>query len=101
MFAGVRSDPFFADAEGALHGFHWTGEDTFANKDVLTIALEVPDEMLGTDAKIGAWATTSLWRDDLYGDRFAWLTHGRVGPDGLQPHSDLQAQFPYLGVPNA
>ena len=35
MFAGVRSDPFFADAEGALHGFQWTGIDTFAGKNVL------------------------------------------------------------------
>jgi hypothetical protein len=187
LFAGVRSDPFFADIEGALHGFHWTGEDSFANKNVLTIAVEVPDDLLGSDPTIGTWATTSLWRDgtltqmdrgghptinpfvnpdakkdeyntrqpaddlanyldqwsdlleqmggyspdeakaavqtvlpdilrynraqpahypngraltdDVYSDRFAWLTHGRVGPDGLQPHSDLQAQFPYLGSP--
>ncbi|MGO8961703.1 MAG: hypothetical protein ACLQFR_30680 [Streptosporangiaceae bacterium] len=27
-FTGVRSDPFFADAEGAMHGFDWTGQDT-------------------------------------------------------------------------
>ncbi|MGA3154424.1 MAG: hypothetical protein ACLPN6_05520 [Streptosporangiaceae bacterium] len=30
MFTGARRDPFFADAEGALHGFQWTGQDTFA-----------------------------------------------------------------------
>src|SRR3954468_9365440 len=39
LFIGVRSDPFFADAEGALHGFAWTGEDAFAGKDVQCIAL--------------------------------------------------------------
>jgi hypothetical protein len=32
--------------------------------------------------------------------RFAWLTRGRVTPDGLKPHDDLLAEFPYLGVPN-
>jgi hypothetical protein len=30
LFAGARSDPFFADIEGALHGFAWTGHDDFA-----------------------------------------------------------------------
>jgi Domain of unknown function (DUF4331) len=63
LFAGVRSDPFFADAEGALHGFQWTGVDTFAGKNILSIALEVPGDMLGDDPVIGAWATISLRRD--------------------------------------
>lgn len=188
MFAGVRSDPFFADAEGAMHGFQWTGQDTFAGHDVLSIALEVPDDMLGSSPEIGAWATVSLWRDgslmqvdrgghptinpfinpdsakdeyntrqpaddvanylepwsqllqdkggyspadartaalsclpdilsydrskpasypngraltdDVYSDRFAWLTNGKAGPDGLQPHTDMLTEFPYLGPPN-
>ena len=30
LYAGLRSDPFFADVEGALHGFAWTGHDDFA-----------------------------------------------------------------------
>jgi Domain of unknown function (DUF4331) len=187
LFAGVRSDPFFADAEGALHGFQWTGVDTFAGKNILSIALEVPDDMLGAGPGIGAWATTSLRRDgmlvpmdraghptinpfinpdgeknlynsrhpaddvanylgpwsklledngypadearaaalkalpdilrydrtmpaaypngraltdDVYSMRFAWVTRGRVTSDGLKPHDDLLAEFPYLGVPN-
>ena len=63
LFFGVRSDPFFADAEGFFHGFQWTGEDTFAGKNVLTIALEVPNDMLGAGPVIGAWATVSVRRD--------------------------------------
>ena len=47
LFAGARSEPFFADVEGALHGFQWTGHDDFAGNNVLSIALEVPDDMLG------------------------------------------------------
>ena len=47
LFAGLRSDPFFADVEGALHGFEWTGHDDFAGNNVDSIVLEVPDDMLG------------------------------------------------------
>ncbi|WP_329242118.1 DUF4331 domain-containing protein [Streptomyces sp. NBC_01478] len=63
LFTGVRSDPFFADAEGALHGFEWTGQDAFAGKDVQSIALEVPDDMLGPEPVIHLWATVSVRRD--------------------------------------
>ena len=187
LFIGVRSDPFFADAEGALHGFQWTGQDTFAGKNILSIALEVPNDMLGADPVIGVWATVSMRRDgmlvqvdrgghptinpfinpdgekneynarqpaddvanylqpwskllqdngyppeeakaaaklvlpdilrydraqpatypngrvptdDVYSARFAWLTHGKVSSDGLKPHDDLLAEFPFLGLPN-
>ncbi len=188
LFTGVRSDPFFADAEGALHGFKWTGQDTFAGKNVLSIVLEVPDDMLSTDPAIGVWAVVTLRRegryvqmdrgghptinpfvnpddskdeynarhpaddvanylepwsellqkmggyspadaqaavltvlpdilrydraqpasypngrvltDDVYSDRFAWLSNGQIGPDGLKPHADLSPEFPYLGPPN-
>jgi hypothetical protein len=187
LFAGVRSDPFFADADGAFHGFNWTGQDAFANRNILSIALEVPSDMLGPDPVIGAWATVSVRRDgalvqvdrgghptlnpfinpndvkdafnvrqpaddlenylgpwsrlleshgytpegaaaaarvvlpdilrydrtrpaaypngraitdDVFSARFAWLTNGKVGPDGLRPHDDLLAGFPFLGPPN-
>jgi hypothetical protein len=55
--------PFFADVAGALHGFQWTGHDDFAGNNVLSIALEVPDDMLGADPAIGVWASISLRRD--------------------------------------
>jgi hypothetical protein len=63
LFIGVRSDPFFADAEGFFHGFEWTGADAFAGKNVLSIALEVPNDMLGAGRVIGVWATVSVRRD--------------------------------------
>jgi hypothetical protein len=65
LFTGVRSDPFFADVEGALHDFNWTGVDTFAGKNVLSIALEVPSDMLGPGPVIGVWATVSRWRNGV------------------------------------
>lgn len=188
LFSGLRSDPFFADVEGALHGFQWTGHDDFADNDVDSIVLEVPSDLLGTSPVIGVWATVSRRRDgmleqmdrggnpvlnpfinpdgeknlfdsqqpvddvanylgpwsrtlenggyppeeakaaamqvlpdilhydrtkpaaypngraltdDVFSQRFAWLSHGKVPPTGLGPHDDLQAHFPYLGPPHA
>ena len=48
-----------------LHGFEWTGHDDFAGKNVLSIALEVPNDMLGAGPMIGGWATISLHRDGM------------------------------------
>ncbi|MEV6371665.1 DUF4331 family protein [Micromonospora musae] len=60
--AGLRSDPFFADVEGALHGLKWTGNDDFANNNVDSIALDVPSDLLG-GTTIGVWASISRRRD--------------------------------------
>jgi hypothetical protein len=74
VFLGVRSDPFFADGEGPFHDWHFTGEDTFAGKNILCMALEVPNDMLGPGPEIAVWANTSVWRDgelvqvDRYGN---------------------------------
>jgi hypothetical protein len=187
LFTGVRSDPFFADADGAFHGFKWTGQDAFANRNIAAIVLEVPNDMLGTDPVTGVWVTVSVrhagaleqvdrgghptinpfinpdgvknlfnarqpaddlanylqpWSkllegngytpdeataavrivlpdilrydrdrlaaypngraltDDAFSARFAWLTNGKITSDGLKPHDDLLAEFPYLGPPN-
>jgi hypothetical protein len=79
LFAGVRSDPFFADADGAFHGFNWTGQDAFANRNILSIALEVPSDMLGPDPVIGAWATVSA-------SRTTWgRGHGCWSPTATRP----------------
>src|SRR5271155_3618482 len=43
FFAGWRSDPFFFDVMGALNNFQFTGNDFFADKDVCSIVLEVPN----------------------------------------------------------
>jgi Domain of unknown function (DUF4331) len=64
LAAGLRSDPFFADVEGALHGFVWTGHDDFAGNNVDSIALEVPSDLLGGPV-IGVWATISRYQDGV------------------------------------
>src|SRR5271169_244732 len=64
LCAGLRSDPFFADVEGALHGFVWTGHDDFAGNNVDSIALEVPAGMLGGPVT-GVWASISRYQDGV------------------------------------
>jgi hypothetical protein len=65
LFAGLRSDPFFADVEGALHGLKWTEHDDFADNDVDSIVLEVPSELLGSGDVIGVWASISRYTDGV------------------------------------
>ena len=57
FFAGWRSDPFFFDAGGALNDLQFTGDDFFADKDVCSIVLEMPNSALGSKA-VGLWART-------------------------------------------
>ena len=57
FFAGWRSDPFFFDTLGALNNLQFTGADFFADKDVCSIVLEVPNSILGPE-RVGLWART-------------------------------------------
>ena len=186
LFAGWRSDPFFFDPIGALNDFHFSGTDNFADKDVCSIVLELPNSALGAK-QIGVWARTvdranGTWvqadrgarpsqsiflagdardaylasepaddarfipvfahslehtggyaphdarraaaallpdimhfdparpasypangrslTDDVLDQFLSILTNGKVTSDGLGPHQDLLAEFPYLGPPH-
>jgi Domain of unknown function (DUF4331) len=57
FFAGWRSDPFFCDVEGAKNNLQFTGDDFFADKNVCSIVLEVPNSTLGANP-IRLWART-------------------------------------------
>jgi Domain of unknown function (DUF4331) len=63
FFAGWRSDPFFFDADGALNDFQFTGDDFFADSDVCSIVLELPNSELG-DGEVGLWHRTLVPADD-------------------------------------
>jgi hypothetical protein len=63
FFAGWRSDPFFFDVGGALNDFQFTGSDYFADKDVCSIVLEVPNRELGA-TEVGLWHRTLVPADD-------------------------------------
>jgi hypothetical protein len=57
FFAGWRSDPFFFDRRGAIQNFQFTGDDYFADKNVCSIVMEVPNSALGSK-KVGLWHRT-------------------------------------------
>src|SRR5215468_6734113 len=65
FFAGWRSDPFFFDTKGALNNLQFTGDDFFADKDVCSIVLEVPNSVLGPK-QVGLWARTLAGADGCW-----------------------------------
>lgn len=86
--AGLRSDPFFADLDGIVADFRWTGTDWGADKNVFGIALEVPDAELGDNPEIGVWARVSLHVD------------GELKSVDRVAHPSLTAYFPTEGAYN-
>src|SRR5215217_8642217 len=63
FFAGWRSDPFFFDAGGALNDFQFTGDDFFADSDVCSMVLELPNSELG-GGRVGLWHRALVPADD-------------------------------------
>lgn len=73
FFAGARSDPFFADFKGAQNNFQWTGEDWFAELDVFSIVIEVPNAVLGSQMPVGIWGRV------LINQNGEWIQTDRIG----------------------
>src|SRR5204862_274277 len=63
FFAGIRSDPFFFDLEGYKNEMHFTGADTFLDKNVFSIVLEVSNSALGSNPQVGIWARVLIPKD--------------------------------------
>src|SRR5262249_19060642 len=57
FFFGWRSDPFFFDVNGNFNHMQFTGDDFFADKDVCSIVIELPNSALG-NSEMGIWART-------------------------------------------
>jgi hypothetical protein len=57
FFFGWRSDPFFFDAKGNFNQMQFTGDDFFADKNVCSIVLELPNSALASN-EVGIWART-------------------------------------------
>ncbi len=63
FFAGIRSDPFFFDLEGFKNGMQFTGADTFLDKNVFSMVLELPNSALGSNPKVGIWGRVLIPKD--------------------------------------
>src|SRR5438034_2443787 len=72
FFFGWRSDSFFFDVNGNFNHMQFTGDDFFKDKNVCSIALELPNSELGTN-KVGIWARTVDKTDD------GWVQADRGG----------------------
>jgi hypothetical protein len=91
FFAGWRGDPFFFDVSGALNNLQFTGEDYFADKDVCSIVLEVPNSALGS-GKMGLWART------LDGTSGKWVQADRGARSNQTPFLAGEQNAAYLGA---
>jgi hypothetical protein len=63
FFADWRSDPFFFDVMGAQNDFQFTGSDYFADKDVCSIVLDLPNNELGS-TQVNLWHRSLVPEDD-------------------------------------
>ena len=91
FFAGWRSDPFFFDVQGALNNLQFTGDDYFADKDVCSIVLEVPNSALGAE-KMGLWART------LDGASGKWVQADRGARSNQTPFLAGEQNAAYLAA---
>ena len=91
FFAGWRGDPFYFDVQGALNNLQFTGDDYFADKDVCSIVLEVPNSALGS-GKVGLWART------LDGTSGKWVQADRGARSNQTPFLAGEQNAAYLAA---
>jgi hypothetical protein len=91
FFAGWRSDPFFFDTVGAVNNLQFTGTDFFIDKNVCSIALEVPNAELRS-GKLGIWART------MDGASGSWVQADRGSKPSQTPFLTGDFNSAYLGA---
>lgn len=60
FYAGLRSEPFFADPDGFVDQMQWTGRDGWAGKNIFGIVLDIPNHDLGPQPQLGIWGRTMV-----------------------------------------
>jgi hypothetical protein len=91
FFAGWRGDPFFFDVQGALNNLQFTGDDGFADKDVCSIVLEVPNSALGS-------GRLSLWARTVDGASGKWVQADRGARSNQTPFLAGEQNAAYLAA---
>jgi hypothetical protein len=89
FFAGPRSDPFFFDVMGVLHNMTFTGQDFFADKNVASIVLEVPNSKLGS-------ANLKLWARTVDGSSGSWVQADRGAHASQEPFLAGDEKLAYI-----
>lgn len=91
FFAGLRSEPFFADVDGFINNMQWTGRDFWADKNVFGIVLEVPNSVLGAQPNLGIWGRTMV---PVHGRLAPVNQMGRPGTNVLRQGADTNTTPP-------
>ena len=91
FFAGLRSEPFFADPTGFQNNLQWTGQDFWAGKNVFSIVLEAPNTALGPYQQIGIWGRTMAL---AHGTLTSVNQMGRPGNNVLRQGADTNTTPP-------
>jgi hypothetical protein len=86
---GWRSDPFFFDAQGAINGLKFTGQDFFADDNVASIVIEVPNEKFGS-------ADLRLWGRTVDGTSGTWVQADRGAHASQEPFLSPPEQIAYI-----
>ena len=79
LFAGWRSDPFFFDIVGVQNNMQFTGDDWFADKDVCSIAMEIPVSAIGGGARLNLWHRSLVQVDG----KWVQADRGATDPDAV------------------
>jgi hypothetical protein len=61
----------------------------------------LPDILRYNRAQPAAYPNGRALTNDVFSARLAFLTNGKVSSDGLKPHGDLLADFPFPGPPKS
>jgi len=85
FFAGLRSEPFFADPTGFFNNLQWSGQDYWVGKNVFSIVLDVPNSALGLHPQIGIWGRTMA---SVHGTLTSVNQMGRPGNNALRQGAD-------------
>ena len=63
-------------------------------------ALTILPDILHYDRTMPAhYPNGRVMTDDVFSARMTFMTHGQSTPQGIGPHDDLTAEFPFLGMP--
>jgi uncharacterized protein DUF4331 len=91
FFAGLRSEPFFADPTGFFNNLQWSGQDFWAGKNVFSIALDLPNSALGAQPQINIWGRTMAM---VHGVLTSVNQMGRPGNNALRQGADTNTTPP-------
>jgi hypothetical protein len=101
FYAGLRSEPFFADPTGFFNNLQWSGQDFWAGKNVFSIVLDVPNNSLGPRPEIGIWGRTMAMVEGVLSSVnkcFPETTLCGREPTPIQPHQHNRGNSSFLNT---